>query len=131
MWRPAICGKCGSELRKRARIRPRLSVAGKIRTIGEQSPEDSLSIVQRLYNSGVVRVHAVKIDREPSFGERTNIVCVELPAASSARQKLFKIEAETALGGGFDPVLDDGQTYLSLFKFELSFWRIIRPLFNR
>lgn len=61
--------------------------------MGEQSPEDSLSIVQRLYNFGAVRVQAVKIDREPSFGETTNIVCLELPAASSARQKPFKTKA--------------------------------------
>ena len=106
------------------------SKPGNIRTIGEQSPEESLRIVQVLYNAGAVKVHALKIDREAGFGETTNIVCVELPVASSARQKLFKIEAKTASSGGFDPVSDDGQTYLFLFKFKLSFWQAIRSLFN-
>lgn len=107
------------------------SKPGNIRTIGEQSPEDSLRIVQSLYNSGAVKVHALKIDREAGYGETTNIVCVELPVAGSERQKLFKIEAKTASSGGFDPVSDDGQTYLFLFKFKLSFWQTVRSLFNR
>jgi hypothetical protein len=107
------------------------SKLGNIRTIGEQDPEESLRIVQSLYNSGAVTVRAVKIDREAGYGETTNIICVELPVASSARQKLFKIEAKTASNGGFDPVSDDGQTYLFLFKFKLSFSQIIRFLFNR
>ena len=104
---------------------------GDIRTIGEQSPEDSRRIVQRLYSSGAVRVQAVKIDRQAGFGETTNVVCVELPTVSGERQKLFEIEAETASRGGFDPVSDDGQTYLFLFKFKLGLWQILRSLFNR
>jgi hypothetical protein len=107
------------------------SKPGNIRTIGEQSPEDSLRIVQSLYNSGAVKVHALKIDREADFGETTNVVCVELPGVSSARQKLFKIEAKIASSGGFDPVSDDGQTYLFLYKFKLSFWPAVRSFFNQ
>jgi hypothetical protein len=107
------------------------SKPGNIRTLGEQSPEESLRIVQGLYESGAVKANALEIERDPGFGETSNIVCVELPAASAARNKLFAIEAKTASSGGFDPVSDDGQAYLFLYKFKLSFWQAVRLFFNR
>ncbi len=109
----------------------RESRPGDIRTLGEQTPEDSRKIVQQLYDSGAIQVHAVKIDRVAGVGETVNVVCVELPAAGAGRAALFQIEANMAKGAGFDPVSDDGQTYLFLANFKLSVWQIVRSLFKR
>jgi hypothetical protein len=73
----------------------------------------------------------VKIDRVAGVGETVNVVCVELPAAGARRAALFQIEANMAKGAGFDPVSDDGQTYLFLANFKLSVWQIVRSLFKR
>jgi hypothetical protein len=104
------------------------SKPGDIRTIGEQSPEDSLKIVKGLYSAGAVMTHVVGIERVTGYGESTNIVCVELPGAASTRKALFKIESKTASSEGFDPVPDEGQTYLFLYKFKLTFWQVLRSL---
>jgi hypothetical protein len=104
---------------------------GDIRTLGEQTSEDSLKIVQQLYSAGAVSVHAVKIDRVAGVGETVNVVCVELPAAGDGRPRLFKFEAGMANSAGFDPVSDDGQTYLFLANFKLSPWQIVRSVFKR
>ncbi len=101
-----------------------------IRTLGEQSPSESLRIAQDLYDAGAVKVLAVKIDSEPGVGETTNIVCVEMPVGLDSRQRLFKIEVQQASDAGFDPVSDDGQTYLFLYKFKLSLWQIVRMFFT-
>jgi hypothetical protein len=104
------------------------SKPGDVRTIGEQSPEDSLKIVKDLYSAGALKTQVVEIDRVAGYGETTNIVCVELPEAASARKALFKIESKTASSQGFDPVPDEGQTYLFLYKFKLSIWQVLRRL---
>jgi hypothetical protein len=106
------------------------SKPGDIRTIGEQSPEDSLKIVKGLYSAGAVKTQVIEIERVAGYGETTNIVCVELPAAVSARRALFKIESKTASSQGFDPVPDEGQTYLFLYKFKLSIWQALRTLLH-
>jgi hypothetical protein len=104
------------------------SKPGDIRAIGEQSPEDSLKIVKGLYAAGAVKTHVIGIERVTGYGETTNIVCVELPTAASARKTFFKIESKTASNEGFDPVPDEGQTYLFLYKFKLTFWQVLRSL---
>lgn len=107
------------------------SKPGDIRTIGEQSPEESLKIVKGLYSAGAVKTQVIEIERVAGYGETTNIVCVELPAEASARKALFKIESRTASSQGFDPVPDEGQTYLFLYKFKLSFWQALRASLHR
>jgi hypothetical protein len=92
-----------------------------IRTIGEQSPEESLKIVNRLYNEGADRVWAVDLDIYPNEGQSTNVLVVELPTDPKLRRKLFHLEARVAASGGFDPVSDDGQHYMFLFKFKIPF----------
>jgi len=106
------------------------SKPGDIRTIGEQSPEDSLEIVKGLYVAGANRAYVIEIERVPSYGETTNTVCVELPPTRSERIKLFKIESKTASNEGFDPVPDEGQSYLFLYKFKLSTWQILKAFLH-
>jgi hypothetical protein len=106
------------------------SKPGNIRTIGEQNPEESLKIVKNLYAAGAVKAHVVGIERDPQYGETTNIVCVELPVDHASRKQLFHIEAKVASNEGFDPVLDEGQTYLFLYKFKLSLGQYIRSLLH-
>jgi len=106
------------------------SKPGDIRTIGEQNPEESLKIVRDLYSSGAVKAHVVEIERVAGYGETTNIVCVELPKETSSREKLFKAESKVASSEGFDPVPDEGQTYLFLYKFKLSPYQTLRTLLH-
>jgi hypothetical protein len=106
------------------------SKPGDLRTIGEQSPEESFKIINNLYTSGAISAQIVKIERVSGLGETSNIVCVELPTAPGSRVKLFKIEAKTASNEGFDPTPDEGQTYLFLSKFKLSRWQVLRALLH-
>jgi hypothetical protein len=92
-----------------------------IRTIGEQSPEESLNIVERLYQQGAERVWAVDLENYPNEGQSTNNLVIELPTDPKLRQQLFLLEGRVAARGGFDPVSDDGQHYMFLYKFKLPF----------
>jgi|GEM_PF-1648325 hypothetical protein len=93
-----------------------------IRTLGEQSPEESLKIVDRLYKQGADRVWAVDLEIYPNEGQSTNNLVVELPTDPSLRRKLFLLEGRVAASGGFDPVSDDGQHYMFLYKFKVPFY---------
>lgn len=92
-----------------------------IRTIGEQSPETSLKIVERLYREGAEKVWAVDLQTYPNEGQSTNILVIELPTDPAPRRTLFLLEARVAASSGFDPVSDDGQRYMFLYKFKLPF----------
>jgi len=92
-----------------------------IRTIGEQSPEASLKIVERLYQEGAEQVWAVDLETYPNEGQSTNNLVIELPTNPTLRRKLFLLEARVAASGGFDPVSDDGQHYMFLYKFKFPF----------
>ncbi len=92
-----------------------------IRTVGDQSPLDSLKIVKNLYDAGAIEVRAIDLERVVGFGETTNTLCVHLPRDAENRKRLFKIEAQVAAAGGFDGVSDDGQDYMFLHGFETGF----------
>jgi hypothetical protein len=92
-----------------------------IRTIGEQSPAQSLKVVQRLYQEGAQRVWAVDVEKYPNQGQSTNNLVIELPTDPNRRRRLFSMEARAAASGGFDPVSDDGQHYMFLYKFKIPF----------
>ena len=92
-----------------------------IRTIGEQSPDESLKIVERLYQEGAERVWAIDPQIYPNEGQSTNNLVVELPRDPKFRRKLFRLEARVAASEGFDLVSDDGQHYMFLYKFKLPF----------
>jgi hypothetical protein len=73
------------------------SKPGNIRTLGEQTPEDSRKIVRALYTAGAVDTQVVEIERVAGYGETTNIFCVGLPSSTNERKALFKIEATRGL----------------------------------
>ncbi len=104
--------------------------ATSLRTIGEQSPRDSRTIVDALYRDGAVDVQAVDIDQDPRLGETTNVLVVKLPAEAELRAKLFKHEGRIARSNGFDPQGDTGQTLMFLFKFNLSLLQFVKQLFR-
>lgn len=60
-----------------------------------------------------VQVIAIDIDAD-TYLETTSTLIVELPAESSARQKILQIETEIAQKHGFDAVADEGQKYVML-----------------
>ena len=126
-----LCRKLLSEKENREALAwVKESRSGDIRTLGEQSPEESFAIIKNLYDSGAVKAQVVQIERVSGYGETSNIVCVELPAAPRSRQGLFKVEAKIASSGGFDPVPDEGQNYLFLYKFKLSGWHALRTFLH-
>lgn len=90
---------------------------GNVRTIGEQDPDDSLRIVRQLYDQGAQKVWAVDLEKYAE-GESTNALVLELPEKPELRRQLFTLEARCASSGGFDPVGDDGQHYMFLYKFK-------------
>lgn len=85
---------------------------GKERTIGESSENmdatDSLAFVQELYARGAVQVRAIEIEAY-DFLETTSTLIVALSSDTSARARLFEMEAAIAEEGGFDPETDHGQ----------------------
>jgi hypothetical protein len=97
------------------------SSEGNIRTIGEQTPKESLAIVKRLYEQGAKQVWAVDLEVYPNEGQSTNTLIVELPEQAELRKQLFHLEGRVAASEGFDPVSDNGQHYLFLYKFKLRF----------
>lgn len=88
-------------------------------TIGEQSPEQSRKIVERLYQERAEQVCAVNLEIYPNEGQSTNVLVIELPNNPKLRRKLFLFEARVAASGSFQPVSDDGQHYRFLSKFKL------------
>jgi len=92
-----------------------------IRTIGEQSPEESLKIVERLYGDRAKQVRAVDLEIYPNEGQSTNILIIELPSDPKLRKRLFRMGARVAASEGFDPVSDDGQRYMFLYKSKFAF----------
>ena len=69
-----------------------LSAASKgvLRTIGEHTPEDSISFISELYEIGAVEVLAVNIRISPNGRvESTDTILVALPPGVKARKQLF------------------------------------------
>jgi hypothetical protein len=80
-----------------------------------------LRIVERLYQEGAGRVWVVDLEIYPNEGQSTNSLVIELPTDPKLRRKLFRLEARVAASEGFDPVSDDGQHYMFLYKFKFPF----------
>lgn len=77
--------------------------------------------MKRLYASGAEKVWAGDLEFYPNDGQSTNILIVELPIEPNLRKQLFRLEARVAASEGFDPVSDDGQHFMFLYKFKLTF----------
>jgi hypothetical protein len=85
------------------------------RVIGELDSQESISVVNGLYQAGAKYIHAVKIEPGYFGGEGTSTLVVELPDDARKRSKLFEIEGRHAEEMGFDPTEDEGQKYLFFF----------------
>jgi hypothetical protein len=83
------------------------------RNLGEMETDESIRLVQRLYDLGAQKVLAVEIDDYPE-GANTGHLLVQLPPDDSAREQLFAFEREDAESHGFDGTPDNGQEYLYL-----------------
>jgi hypothetical protein len=97
------------------------------RFVGEQTPKEALAIVERLYSLGAKDVQAADITTSP-YGQWTQVLIVTLPTDTQARTALFDFGAHMASRAGFDPVSDDGQQYMFLFKFKASIWQLLQAL---
>jgi hypothetical protein len=64
-------------------------------------------------------VWAVDLEIYPNEGQSTNILVVELLSDAKLRKNWFQLEARVAASEGFDPVNDDRQHYMFLYKFKL------------
>jgi hypothetical protein len=127
---------CRDMLRKKDHREARAWLSeGKSRNLGEQTPEDSRAIVEKIYALGALDVQAVEIERYPTGEESSNYLVVKLPADPGKRKGLFRFEARTAWSQGFDSIGDGGQQWMFLGKFKLSLWQtlgyLIRELFGR
>lgn len=78
----------------------------------------ALEIVQRLYDSGAVRVTAVEISGriEGEKNQDTSTLVVELPEDAAKRDALFRWEADYAMENGWDPATDTGQDCLLIWR---------------
>jgi hypothetical protein len=94
---------------------------GDIRTIGEQSAEDSRKIVQLLVRAGAEKIHALDIEVGAGLGETTDTLIVELPEARDARSKLFAFATAVSTAHGLGPVSDDGEKFILLHDFKFFF----------
>lgn len=82
------------------------------RNLGElETTEESIALVQHLYDLGAVEVLAVEIDIYPE-GQNTGKLVITLPDASEARKKIFAWGGEQVASLGFAPEQDVGQKQL-------------------
>jgi hypothetical protein len=82
------------------------------RNLGElDTTEESIALVQHLYDLGAVEVLAVEIDTYPE-GQNTGKLVITLPDTSEARKKIFAWSSEQAESLGFAPDKDVGQKQL-------------------
>ena len=88
---------------------------GDFRSVGELGTnEESIALIQRIYDAGAVEVIAVRIDEYPGEGQNTGKLVIKLPDEPELRQGLFALAGGIAQRLGFDPEQDTGQTYLFL-----------------
>jgi hypothetical protein len=78
-------------------------------TLGELLNDESLELVNNLYNVGAVEVIAVEIDEYESEGENTGKLVIVLPGDKENRAKVLNICSGIAEELGFDPLTDYGQ----------------------
>jgi hypothetical protein len=77
-----------------------------------------------------VRVHAADSIIQDKAGRDVKHCLVEMPKSQPERPKLFKIGPEVARSGGFAGVPDEGESYLSLHKFNVAPTRALLSLLH-
>ncbi len=84
------------------------------RSIGElETNEESISLVELIYNAGASEVLAVEIDEFPE-GQNTGKLVVKLPDDSAKRKCILDWAGTISQQQGFDPEPDSGQQYVFL-----------------
>jgi hypothetical protein len=91
-----------------------------IRSLGEcGSREASVELAERIYEAGAEEVWVVDIERyalQHMDGEQRRAnsgkLVVRLPTDPGSRRRFFRWEAKHSRSLGFDPRLDEGQTFL-------------------
>jgi hypothetical protein len=82
------------------------------RSVGEcESTQESLALIQQIYDAGAKEVLAVQIDEYPE-GQNTGKLVVILPDPTEARERVFDWAGEIAQSQGFDAEQDSGQSFL-------------------
>lgn len=82
------------------------------RSVGEsESTEESIALIQQIYDAGAEEVLAVDIDEYPE-GQNTGKLVIRLPADPAARERVFAWAGEIAESQGFDAEQDSGQSYV-------------------
>jgi hypothetical protein len=84
------------------------------RSIGElETTEESIQLVQLIYQAGATEVLAVEIDRFDE-GQNTDTLLIKLPDNREKRHRLLEWAGAVAQQQGFEPEHDTGQSYLVL-----------------
>ncbi|MHC4333566.1 MAG: hypothetical protein ACYSUP_02735 [Planctomycetota bacterium] len=91
----------------------RASSEDDFRSLGElETTDESITLVQEIYEAGAVYVLAVEIDEYPE-GQNTGKLVIKLPEDDAdARKRVFAWAGNVAQQQGFDPEQDSGQSYL-------------------
>lgn len=85
------------------------------RSLGEATTqEDSIELVESLYNAGAVTVWVFDIDGELSEEQNSGRLLVELPSDPAKRESILAKCAEIGAEQGFDAEPDTGQYYTVL-----------------
>lgn len=79
--------------------------------LGELTAEESLRIVQDLYQWVAVEVSVVKIDTQEGFGTSDNLI-IGMNDNSDSREKIFRWLNQVAERMGLDPQEDERQRYV-------------------
>jgi hypothetical protein len=83
------------------------------RSVGEhETREESIAVIQEIYDAGAEEVLAVEIDDYPDEGQNTGKPVIKLPDDAAARQRVFAWTAKVAESQGFNAEQDSGQSYL-------------------
>ena len=83
------------------------------RSVGEhETTEESIALIEEVYDAGAAEVLAVEIDEYPDEGQNTGKLVIKLPDDTNARQRVFAWVGEIAQSQGFDAEQDSGQSYL-------------------
>lgn len=85
------------------------------RNLAEWTTEESVQLVQEIYDCGATKVWAVRFDRNPPY-ESINTLILELPADKKKRRAVFDWSNTKMEEQGFDtPTEDYGQRHVFLW----------------
>ena len=91
----------------------RASSLKSLRTLGElENTEDSLALVNEIYEAGAPEVLAVEIGSYGDGAQNTGKLLIRLPGVKKSRRKVFAWCNEQNAHEGFDPDQDFGQDYV-------------------